>query len=49
MRLRAIGPVALLAAYPAASGCASSGTSETDGGPGTGGSSATGGRLAQGE
>jgi len=37
MKLRAIGPVALLTAYAAASGCTSSGTSETDGGPGTGG------------
>ena len=44
MRLRAIGPVALLAAYTAASGCASSGGSETDGGPGTGaGGAASGG------
>ena len=48
MRLRAIGLVALLAAYAAASGCASTGTSETDGGPGTGGASATGGQTGTG-
>ena len=48
MKLRAIGPVALLAAYAAATGCASSGTSEADGGPGTGGASATGGQTGTG-
>ena len=48
MKLRAIGPVALLAAYAAASGCTSSDTSETDGGPGTGGVSATGGQTGTG-
>ena len=48
MRLRAIGTVALLAAYAAAGGCASSGSTETDAGPGTGGTSATGGLTGQG-
>jgi len=44
MRLRAIGPVALLAAYAAVTGCAPSGPSETDGGPGKGeGGAASGG------
>ena len=48
MRLRAIGTVALLASYAAASACTSSGTSETDGGPGTGGMSASGGQTGEG-
>ena len=48
MRLRAIGTVALLASYAAGSACTSSGTSETDGGPGTGGMSASGGQTGEG-